>query len=517
LLAGPGASTSTHAQYDVGSDTLHPLLAGLHDGRVYRSTDGGVTWQASGVGMADGAIYPLTAGAGLTIYAAPGNSGVYVSTDSGKTWHDDNGIGGPSSQAVYGLAVDPGDGEIIFAIDDQGNFYRSQDSGAHWNSRPSPLSEFSQSTANALVVDPLRPATMLITSDTGMAVSTNAGQTWAMASGLPDGTEVFSAAFSGASADVAYAATSNGIYQTTDGGAAWLAENRGIAAGSVLKVVAVDPANASTVVAFSADGTFYRSTNGATAWHEVGSADVGAPDSLTFDAAHPGVVLAGTDQGMLYISTDHGASWRRSDPGFGSTSIDSLSAAVRRSLPTDGVAAPPAGSPGLSYVGATHHIVSGAFLAFYQRYGSLRIFGLPLTEAFVEKGMKVQYFERAEMVLKQGVVQLAPLGTRLTATRHFPPGTSAANSATRLFFPATEHSLSGRFLTFWQAHNGQLIYGPPISEPLHEQNGDGTGRSYLVQYFANGRLEYHPELSGTSYVVTAGQVGRQTLQRRGWL
>ncbi len=57
----------------------------------------------------------------------------------------------------------------------------------------------------------------------------------------------------------------------------------------------------------------------------------------------------------------------------------------------------------------------------------------------------------------------------------------------------------------------------PISEPLTEQNGDRTGRTYLLQYFKNGRLEYHPELSGTAYEVTSGQVGRQLLHQRGWL
>jgi hypothetical protein len=57
----------------------------------------------------------------------------------------------------------------------------------------------------------------------------------------------------------------------------------------------------------------------------------------------------------------------------------------------------------------------------------------------------------------------------------------------------------------------------PISEPVKEQNGDGTGRLYLVQYFQNGRLEYHPELSGTSYEISVGLVGRAVLQKRGWL
>jgi photosystem II stability/assembly factor-like uncharacterized protein len=338
LPAGARPPALARQPVDIGSDTPHPMLAGLNDGRVYRSTDGGITWQESGAGMASGPIYPLTGGAGLTIYAAPGDSAVYGSTDSGLTWQDDNGEGGPRAKAVFGLAVDPGDGERVFAIDDSGNFYRSQDSGSHWVSSPAPLKNFQSSTTNALLIDPLRPATMLITSDDGMAISTNAGQTWSMVSGIPAGADVYAADFSGASADVAYAATSNGIYQTTDGGADWLAENRGIAAGTALKVVAVDPTNPASLVAYSATGVLYRSTDGASVWRKVGNTGGNSPDAMTFDATHPGVVLASTVQGPLCISIDYGATWGRAKPGFGGAAIDSLSAAVRRALPTDVVA-----------------------------------------------------------------------------------------------------------------------------------------------------------------------------------
>jgi hypothetical protein len=42
---------------------------------------------------------------------------------------------------------------------------------------------------------------------------------------------------------------------------------------------------------------------------------------------------------------------------------------------------------------------------------------------------------------------------------------------------------------------------------LFEPNGDGTGRTYLVQYFANARMEYHPELRATRYAVSLGLLG----------
>jgi len=52
---------------------------------------------------------------------------------------------------------------------------------------------------------------------------------------------------------------------------------------------------------------------------------------------------------------------------------------------------------------------------------------------------------------------------------------------------------------------------------LHEANGDGSGRTYLVQYFRNGRLEYHAELRATPYAVSVGLLGQAYLQGRGWL
>ena len=147
----------------------------------------------------------------------------------------------------------------------------------------------------------------------------------------------------------------------------------------------------------------------------------------------------------------------------------------------------------------------------------MKIFGLPLTEGFVEGGRLTQYFERVRLVWTGNDVVLSQLGVQVTAGRTFPPLPPFAGTATSRYFPVTGHSLSGRFLAFWRAHHGALLFGAPISEPLYEQNGDGTGRTYLVQYFQNARMEYHPELSSTSYEVSLGLLGRQVLRQRGWL
>ena len=70
---------------------------------------------------------------------------------------------------------------------------------------------------------------------------------------------------------------------------------------------------------------------------------------------------------------------------------------------------------------------------------------------------------------------------------------------------------------FWRTHEGELLLGPPISGQLHELNGDGSGRVYLVQYCLNGRLEYHPETKDVRYQVQLGRVGYEYLHLQGFI
>jgi hypothetical protein len=129
----------------------------------------------------------------------------------------------------------------------------------------------------------------------------------------------------------------------------------------------------------------------------------------------------------------------------------------------------------------------------------------------------VQFTDRFELERVGIHIVTAPLGRLLTAGRSFPRLAPFPATSSRLYFSSTGHSLSGPFLSFWRSHHGSVLLGAPIAELDREMNGDGTGRTYLVQWFANGRLDYHPELAGTRYVVEIGLCGKQDLQARGWL
>lgn len=508
-LAHPGASGSFGAA----------IYAGMQNGGLYRSTDGGQSWQEADGGLPSGT--DITAlveapNAADTLYAGTNGSGVYISTDAGQTWRDDNGgYNDLASAHITGLAVDPHDRAQVYAAAGE-VVYRSGDGGQDWLSATVTYDH----SLTALALDPQRPSTLVAGSDSGgLWYSTDGGINWNQPEqNLPDSTQANAIAFNPRNADVAYAATADGIYQTIDGGQSWQQDQRGITGGITFQSIAVDPRNGAQVIAGATDGSIYRSTDGGTSWGYMAAVD-NQVNALLFDPARSGAVVAGVDNGSpLYVSGDNGADWQHVYPYLGANgSILCLAAgAARGPLPTDPVPAPYGNPPGVFYVSASHHTIRGAFLSFYNRFGNLMIFGLPLTEAFSENGQTVQYFERARMVYSGSGIRLTPLGSQVTAGRYFPTVAPFGPTSGRIYF-YTGHSLAGQFLTYWRKHNGGYLFGAPISEPLYEQNGDGTGRTYLVQYFQNARLEYHPELAGTRYVVQVGQLGRQVLKDRGWL
>jgi len=54
-------------------------------------------------------------------------------------------------------------------------------------------------------------------------------------------------------------------------------------------------------------------------------------------------------------------------------------------------------NPNARYFAATGHVVTGAFLNFFDTRGGLDIFGYPISEAQLDGGMTVQWFQRARM------------------------------------------------------------------------------------------------------------------------
>jgi photosystem II stability/assembly factor-like uncharacterized protein len=512
----PRAGTARADSYTARS-TGGAIFAGLQNGYLYRSTNNGsYDWRESDNGLPSGTDITALAATpdGATIFAGTRGAGIYVSTDGGVNWRDDNGGDYDLGQAsISGLVLDPTNSQNVYAVTTDGELYSSTDAGTYWDA----TAIGSDMPTTSLTINQHDPSVLLIgTQGGGILRSSDGGADW-YGTDLSTDVNVQALAFNPRSASVAYAATDAGMYESIDGGGSWQPDQRGIPDATSFQSVAVDPTNPARVIAATAYGTFYRSQDGGTSWSYQGDADGNQVNALLFDPGHTGVVLAGTDDGSaLYRSDDSGGHWYRDDTSFDTQDgILALAAIGRPALPTEPVSAPYGTQPGVRYFPETHHIVRGTFLSFYNANNGLKIFGLPLTEAFVDGGQTVQYFERSRLVLGNGRVTVAALGSQLTAGRYF--GKVACCPGGGQIWFNDGHTISGKFLSFWKSHHGSRLFGYPISQPLYEQNGDGTGRTYLVQYFQNARMEYHPELGGTGNVVTLGLLGKQALQQRGWI
>lgn len=185
--------------------------------------------------------------------------------------------------------------------------------------------------------------------------------------------------------------------------------------------------------------------------------------------------------------------------------------------PTD-----PMPAPHCRYFPETGHNLCAGFRAYWDHFGGLATFGMPVTEEFVEDGVVTQYFERARFEWHPGAwpeqfdVLLGLLGNEVTEGRasEAPFQRTTANPAgSCVYFPETGHNLCGGFRAYWETFGGLPIYGYPISEEFVEENPD-TGELYTVQYFERARFEWHPGEFPPRFDVLLGRLGAWVLHLR---
>ena len=180
-------------------------------------------------------------------------------------------------------------------------------------------------------------------------------------------------------------------------------------------------------------------------------------------------------------------------------------------LTDSGVAKAEPSSPYCAYFAATGHNVHGAFLLFYNRHS--HNLGLPLTEAFLEQGRIVQYFElaRLEFIPENPVTHRVEVG--LLGLEYYnitdppiprgivPPG----NDPNFLYFQESGQMTSFAFKTYFDKHGGRDILGYPVSWVRFE-----SGK--FVQYFQRQRLVWDP-LAPEDKQVVPSPVGRLALDK----
>ena len=276
---------------------------------VYVSSDGGATWKKSGLENSGttGRIEVDPANPNRIFVAASGDlfnpggdRGVYRSDDGGATWQL---VLAPETPFTGGidLAIDPSNPQRIFAAmwDHRrepdlrtygglgSGLFRSDDGGNTWKRLENVLT-FSPGDAS------------------GLSQSTTLGRIGvALAPSNPNRVYVITTATFG---------QDKGFYVSDDGGESFNAQTRPGSQGGFgwwFGRLWVDPANQNHL--FAAGVNLRRSTNGGATWGNSGSVHADQ-HAMEFSTAQPGLVWLGNDGGT-YVSTSNGANgtWRQAE------------------------------------------------------------------------------------------------------------------------------------------------------------------------------------------------------------
>ena len=204
------------------------------------------------------------------------------SISSGANWT----YAGNTSVPLYGgdgrvnyLRFMPGNNKTIFACGPTGGLWKTTDGGTTWSTNTDNLIDMSVSD---IAIDP--------TNTNIMYISTGDGD------GIYGGYTTLSTV---------------GVLKSTDGGNTWnptgLSYTQAISgpAFSTVNQLLLDPNNTSYLLAATSFG-LYKTTNAGMSWYQV---DTGDFRSIEFEPFHTNTVYASTLNGQFYRSTDTGSTW----------------------------------------------------------------------------------------------------------------------------------------------------------------------------------------------------------------
>jgi photosystem II stability/assembly factor-like uncharacterized protein len=138
---------------------------GCSGGGVFRSTNGGDSWQAIGLTNTNVWRAAIDPAESQIIYATT-ETQLLRTGNRGGSWRDWTP---PGSGSVRGVAVDPILPETIYAATGAGVF-RSRDAGQSW--------ELARASSGSEVATPVFRSPRLLVSSAGLALSIDQGQTW---------------------------------------------------------------------------------------------------------------------------------------------------------------------------------------------------------------------------------------------------------------------------------------------------------------------------------------------------
>ena len=227
------------------------LIAGIQGGKLYASTDSGVTWAILPNSITSQYTGITSSANGITLVACS-TSNIYNSTDSGATWNT-------RQSGDWTGITSSSDGTKLAACINGGQIYTSTDSGATWSN-----------------------------SNNSLSLS------WNCITSSADGTKLA-------------AGINNGfIYTSTDSGATWSNSNNST---SQSWTGITSSSNGTKLAACINQSTIYTSTDSGATWSNSNNSITQRWIDITSSSDGSKLAAVGFLNGSIYTSTDSGTTW----------------------------------------------------------------------------------------------------------------------------------------------------------------------------------------------------------------
>ncbi|NKB80699.1 MAG: hypothetical protein GKS05_02140 [Nitrospirales bacterium] len=220
---------------------------------------------------------------------------------------------------VVSIAIHPKKSNILYIATDE-SVYKTRDGGQSWIRLDEGLDRVRVTT---VLVDPHLPANVLAgTMGDGVYMSPDGGHRWfSRNTGIQKGTisvNVQQLVLHPRNSQILYAATTVGVFQSTNGGAQWVERMQGMTEINFIVSLAVDPTRTNIVYAGTSGGV-YRSMDATEHWEKVNTGLV-PPDAkmasmalgvniLVIDPVTPDTVYAATTRGV-FKTINRGETWK---------------------------------------------------------------------------------------------------------------------------------------------------------------------------------------------------------------
>jgi photosystem II stability/assembly factor-like uncharacterized protein len=320
---------------------------GVCNGGVWKTNDYGRTWKpifddqptgsigAVAVAPSDPNVVYVGSGEGLHRPDLSVGDGVYRSSDGGKTWQH---LAMRDAQQIPQIAVDPHDPDRIFVAaaghpygpNIERGVFRSVDGGKYFQ----PMLQKGENTgASDVLIDPSDSKTVYATlwearegpwengawsgNNGGIYKTTDAGYSWApLTGGLPKDIIQAHISISQSNPKILFAsvATKEGVklYRSDDAGANWTVATTdprpaGRIGGGDLSVPMIDPKNPDVIYAVST--VTWKSTDGGKTWTGFRGAPGGDDyQNIWINPDNPQIILLASDQGAI-VTVNGGETW----------------------------------------------------------------------------------------------------------------------------------------------------------------------------------------------------------------